>query len=460
MYNDDEKREGDENINEATEEAVSATEINENVENEPATATVPSDNAAERLNGYLFADDELSPQNLSNEGNNKQSTFSVLKTAGLLILILAVAFTGAFSGMYWICNTALTADSDFLSALMLRVSGVKVNRVEVDYVSGEYRGDSVELAQKIMRSSIALTGYVYDDVTDTYTLSANGSGVILSSDGIAVTNQHVAFGLDRLYATDHNGKEYQCTVLSVDEKADLAIIKLDVDGDVFTPVRISDSSKSVMGQSIAVVGNPLGVGLSYSFGYVSHPDRDISNRGGNFIQIDATVNPGNSGGGLFDADGNLLGIVTAKAKGDNVDGIGYAIPSNRMLDVVSDLMQYGYVKGRPALGVTIATVTPSNWQIWSQAELKGMIADRKYGVFIISSKYTDDLKLGDRVVSVNGHVISENADITLVLDGCKVGDVLDIVLERPVKGDDGLITYESAKASLTLRERDWADELK
>lgn len=445
LYNDEEN-----NINENT----GASEQQEQKK--------PSANAAEILNGYLFAEPELSPEKLSNEGKNKKASFSVLKTAGLLILVLAVAFSGAFSGMYWICNTALTSDSDFLGTLILKMSGVTINRVDTDYVSGEYTGDNINLADEIMKPSLALTGYIWDEVLEKYTLASNGSGVILSAEGIAVTNRHVAFGLDKLDATDYNGKTYGCEIIAVDEKTDLAVIRLKLgEGDFVTPVTaVADSSKAVMGQSIAVVGNPLGVGLSYSYGYVSHPDRDINDRGGNFIQIDATVNPGNSGGGLFDSNGNLLGIVTAKAKGDNVDGIGYAIPSNRMLDIINDLLRFGYVKGRPALGVTIATVNSSNWQHWSENDLKGVIGDRKYGVFIITSKYTDDMMLGDRIVSINGTVVTENADITAIIDKCKVGDTLNIKLERPVKGNDGLITYEDASATFVLRERDWADDLK
>ena len=469
MYNDEEKRESDEEIKESesgvTEETVSEpaeapeepTQF-EPEQKEPASSGV---NAAERLNDYLFAEPELSPQSLSNEGKNKKASFSVLKTAGLLILVLAVAFTGAFSGMYWICNTALTSSSDFISALILKMSGVTINKVEVDYVSGEYTGDNIELADKIMKCSLALTGYIWDETTQQYTLATNGSGVVLSEDGIAVTNQHVAYGLDKMTATDHTGKTYECEILSVDEKTDLGIIKLKLaDGEKLPYASVADSSKAVMGQSVAVVGNPLGVGLSFSYGNVSHPNRDIGERGGNFIQIDATVNPGNSGGGLFDSEGNLLGIVTLKAKGDNVDGIGYAIPSNRVLNVLTDLLRYGYVKGRPALGVTIATVNSSNWQYWSENDLRGVIGDRKYGVFVITSKFTDDLKLGDRIVSINGTDITENADITAILDKCKVGDILNMKLERPVKGGDGLITYEEASATVTLLERDWADSLK
>lgn len=420
-----------------------------------------NDNGAEKLNEYLFAKEELSSEKLSYEGDDRKSSRSVLKIAGLLILVMAIAFTGAFSGMYWICRTALTSESDLLSTIILKMSGVKVNKTEVDYISGEYVGDGVTLAEKIMKSSLAIACYTEDESTGKYTLSVNGSGVILSAEGLAVSNRHVVYGADRVYATDCNGKEYKCEVIAVDEKTDLALIKLDIGDETVTPVTVADSSKAVMGQNVAVVGNPLGVGLSYSYGYVSHPDRDISDEGGNFIQIDVTVNPGNSGGGLFDAQGNLLGIVTAKAKGDYVDGIGYAIPSNRMISVINDLMQHGYVKGRPALGLTIATVNSSNWQTWNQKELKGLLGDRKYGVFVIESKYTDELKLGDRIVTMNGVSISENADISAVLAECKVGDEVILTIERPVKGDDGLVTYEPVReVRYTLRERDWADDLK
>lgn len=414
-------------------------------------------NEAERLNRELFSQmgKELSTAAAA-EKRNDRSTKRLLISAVAVILLVVSAFLGAFYGMAWVCRTAIVKDSDFLQSLILSNSGITVNRAEVDYISGSYVSDTIELADKVLESTVELRIMTYDEATRTYTEVSNGSGVIISSEGLIVTNYHVVYGAQVVNAVLKNGDYYRAEVLHLDELTDLAVVKIEPDTPL-TPVTLADSDKAVPGQQVAVAGNPLGIGLSVSYGYVSHANRDIHDQGGNFIQVDASVNPGNSGGGLYDAQGNLLGIITAKASGENVDGIGYAIPTNRMLTVVNDLLKYGYVKGRPALGVTVVTVSVSTWEYFNQNELNGYLGDRKYGVYIISSKYNTDIQLGDRIVSCNGKTLTVKEELTSIISGFSVGDKLTLVIERPIRQSDGTFEYETFETVCVLQERDWAD---
>ena len=128
-----------------------------------------------------------------------------------------------------------------------------------------------------------------------------------------------------------------------------------------------------------------------------------------------------------------------------------------MLTVVNDLLKYGYVKGRPALGVTVVTVSVSTWEYFNQNELNGYLGDRKYGVYIISSKYNTDIQLGDRIVSCNGKTLTVKEELTSIISGFSVGDKLTLVIERPIRQSDGTFEYETFETVCVLQERDWAD---
>lgn len=418
-------------------------------------------NRAEELNNALFSPAKTELEHSEKSLNKFDKRFkSILKRAGVLVLVFLIAFTGAFYGMAWVCKTAILGDSDFFQTLIIKNSGIKVNRVELDYISGEYISDTVTLANTVLDSTVEIRLYEFNDITGFYNETSNGSGVIFSEDGLIITNDHVVNDAKLLKVVLRNGKSYKGEVLHLDSATDLAVVKIEPD-EPLTPVKaVSDSSKAVTGQQIVVAGNPLGTGLCATFGYISHPDRKLSgNNYGNFIQIDATVNPGNSGGGLFDTQGNLLGIVSAKATGDNVDGIGYVIPSNRMLEVVNDLLEFGYVKNRPAIGLSVVTVAVSTWDYFNAGELNGFLSDRVYGVYITASNFYSELRKGDRIVSVNGHKITVKEELSYIISEHKVGDEIEFEIDRPSLQSDGTMKHETFTVKLALKERDWPDTL-
>ncbi len=388
----------------------------------------------------------------------------VLKTLGIVALAAIMAFSGAFFGMVYVCQTAILGDSEFFQSMIAANAGVTVNKVEVDYITGEYPvTDTVALAEKIKSCTVEIRIVEYNEEENEYSEGANGSGVIIDYDqesgyAMIVTNHHVVYGSKRFNVVLHDGKSYSGEILHLDDIGDLAIVRIKTPSPV-TAATIADSSKLLVGQPVAAAGNPLGLGLSVSYGYISYPDRDIGDEGGSFIQTDISVNPGNSGGGLYDYAGNLVGIVTAKASGTNVDGIGYAIPSNRMVDSVNDLLKYGYVKGRPALGVTVVNVSATTWDYFNEGELAGMLDEYNYGVYVISAMYYPELILkGDRIVSIDGKKLETKEQLSEEIMKHKAGDYIKVTLERGTKLSDGSFSFREITITIKLRERDWVDE--
>ena len=385
----------------------------------------------------------------------------------IVLLTLVIAFTGAFIGVGCICGTALFGDSDFFAAFIVNNSGIELHRAEVDRISGQYTGDRIELSKKVLNSTVLIR--VTASVNGTYSTAVSGSGIILEYEpdtGVTyiVTNHHVIYGAETFFVETYSGNQYRGEILHMDEICDLALVKI-VSNEELTPVTVADSDKAVAGQDIVAAGNPRGLGFSVSFGYVSHPSRDNGDMGGNLIQMDISVNPGNSGGGVYDSQGNLLGVTVSKEVGDNVDGIGYAIPSNRMLSVISDLMKYGYVKGRASIGISAFTVTSSNYTTLMEGELKGYlptVGGRVYGLYVKESTANivsgEQIQMGDRIVSADGMPIHSITDLRSVLARLTPHSTIELVISR-IEGVDGDTTlFKEFTVKILLGERDWADE--
>ncbi|HOB64778.1 MAG TPA: trypsin-like peptidase domain-containing protein, partial [Clostridia bacterium] len=206
---------------------------------------------------------------------------------------------------------------------------------------------------------------VYGGFYGNYIASGAGSGVIISDDGHIITNHHVISGADTITITLADGSVSAADVIGVDEKTDLAVVKLAEDFDGLIPAIIGDSSKLVVGQSVVAIGNPLGsLGGTVTDGILSAVQRRITVDGleMELLQTNAAVNPGNSGGGLFNCYGELIGIVNAKSSDVSIEGIGFAIPSSVADYVAKEIIEKGYVPGRPDYNalpiVEINTIPP------------------------------------------------------------------------------------------------------
>ncbi len=264
-----------------------------------------------------------------------------------------------------------------------------------------------------------------------YVQQGAGSGVIISTDGYIITNCHVIMDEDTNALADTitvrltNGNEYDASIVGYDSESDIAIVKIDATG--LTAAQCGDSDKLVVGEELLVVGNPLGeLGGTVTNGIVSATEREIEVNGVkmNLIQTNAAVNPGNSGGGMFNMKGQLVGIVNAKSSGTGIEGLGFAIPVNEALDVAEQLLQYGYVRGKTMIGVSFSEVSSNSFYFYYNI---------KAGVYVesLTEGYNDDvLQPGDRVVAVNGNTVSTVSEIKSVVTSSSVGDKLKFQIER------------------------------
>ena len=249
-----------------------------------------------------------------------------------------------------------------------------------------------------------------------------GSGVIISDDGYIITNDHVISGAASTTVRLSDGREFSAVLVGTDPKTDIAILKISASG--LTPAVFGDSAALEVGESALAVGNPLGeLGGTVTGGIISALDRDMALDGEimTLLQTDAAVNPGNSGGGLFNMYGELIGIVVAKSSGMDIEGLGFAIPSNTAEAVASDIVTYGYVRGRVDAGFELVDI--------QTAQVARMYRVNQAGLYIAGS--TDDrLTPGDMIIAVGDHAIKNQMDYNEAMRHRSVGDVVSITVLR------------------------------
>ena len=261
--------------------------------------------------------------------------------------------------------------------------------------------------------------------------SGAGSGVIISSDGYILTCAHVVDGASTITVTIGD-KDYTATLVGEDTTSDIAVIKIDADG--LTPATVGNSDSLKVGQSVMAVGNPLGeLGSTVCGGMNSALNRSVTIQGSSsvntmsLIQMDASVSPGNSGGGLFNMNGELVGIVNAKSSSSDAEGLGFAIPINDAIKVAQELLENGYVTGRPYLGITYLAVT--------DAQTASQLGVNAYGVYVVEvvkggPAEKAGLQAGDRIVSVDGTEIASKDDLGTLMQKHAAGDTLSITIAR------------------------------
>ena len=255
-----------------------------------------------------------------------------------------------------------------------------------------------------------------------YVSSGAGSGVIISQSGktgYIVTNNHVIKDATSIIVRLKDGTELPATLVGTDSMTDLAILVVSTDLTL-TCAELGNSDNLVVGQEVLAIGNPLGeLGGTVTNGIVSALEREVTIDGENMtlLQTNAAVNPGNSGGGLFDMYGKLIGVVNAKSSGDDVEGLGFAIPANTVYQIVTELVEHGYVRGRPALGITVN------------------VARQQYFMQIVSYIYVTDpgktgLQVNDILYAIDGTEITSSDVISSAISGKSVGDTVEIVVLR------------------------------
>lgn len=327
-------------------------------------------------------------------------------------------------------------ESDYSDKVNKDYSGMKLESNPKDAkTNNSYT--AAKASEKVSDSVVGILCYS-DDVpnqADTTTASSQGSGIIFSQDGYVITNAHVIGNSKTAYAirvVTSDGKVYKAGVVGYDSRTDIAVLKMD-DAKGLTPATFGDSSQLEVGQDIIVVGNPGGLDYQNTTtkGVISALDRKLSTSSlTKYIQTDAAINPGNSGGPLVNYYGQVVGITTSKIVSETYEGMGFAIPSQTVKNIVDTLVKNGYVEGRVKIGISGIAVTSDQASNYN-------IPQGIYVQSIVSGGPCDGTSLeeGDIITEVDGETITSFADVYAILETHKPGDKIKVKYYSSSSGD-------------------------
>ncbi len=296
--------------------------------------------------------------------------------------------------------------------------------------AGEQELTLQELYQKCAPSIVAISGYV-DGKSGFFW----GTGIVLSADGLILTNAHVVEKCDSATVTLFDDTSFEAKLIGADATSDVAVLKIDAGG--LTPAVFGDSAALTVGEHVAAIGNPLGetFRMTLTDGIISAIDRGVTYNGHSMtlLQTNTAINEGNSGGALFNMFGQVIGVTNMKMMSSysSIEGIGFAIPSSTISGVVNALIQYGEVRGRTAVGVTVGAI-PDN--LAEHYELPA-------GLYVSAvSEGTDaaakGIQVGDIITHVNGEPAKSTDDILKVKNTLSVGDTITFTIWREGKTFD------------------------
>ncbi len=257
-----------------------------------------------------------------------------------------------------------------------------------------------------------------------------GSGVIISTDGYIITNQHLIEGADEILVSLSDGRSGQAVLIGKDRETDIAILRIPING--LSPIKVANNQPVRVGDVVLAIGNPLNVGQTVTMGIISATGRNRIglNTFENFIQTDAAINPGNSGGALVDARGQLIGINTAIfSQTGGSQGIGFAIPISIALDVMQQIIEHGKVT-RGWIGVEGAPITARAAMATGDSNIKGALI---VGVFIDGPADKAGIRVDDIVVAVNGEPIASVRNLLEKITRHQPGDIIEVTVLRGPK---------------------------
>ena len=282
--------------------------------------------------------------------------------------------------------------------------------------------------------------------------SALGSGFIIDAKGIVVTNNHVIDGAEDIVVQVNGEKKFNAKVIGADPLSDIAVLQLDTK-EKFIPVKFGDSDKARIGDWVIAIGNPFGLGGTVTSGIISARNRSIGlSRYEDYIQTDASINSGNSGGPLFNMDGDVIGINTAILGRSGNVGIGFSIPSNSAKIVIDQLIEFGETK-RGWLGVRIQDVTKEIAEVENLNEPRGALVA---SVAPNSPSEKAGVKAGDIILEFNGEIIKEMKELPIIVARTEVGKKVKVKIWRNKKEIVKTITLGRLETSedFKVTERD------
>ena len=309
---------------------------------------------------------------------------------------------------------------------------VNVNIPECDYDSSfeielNEKGEEMSLGDlydSCSKSIVAIYGY-QDDYDGYYW----GTGVVLTEDGLILTNSHVIEDCDKVTVKLADDTEYDASLVGADGISDIAVLKIEAEG--LEPAQFGQSDKLRVGDEVAAIGNPIGekFRMTLTNGIISAIARDISYKGRSMVllQTNTALNSGNSGGALFNMAGQVIGITNMKMMSSysSIEGIGFAIPSETVKTVVGSIVKYGKVLGRPSIGITVGAVPEQAREEY----------DMPSGVYVTEVQENSDaaakgIKKGDVITEVNGTPVETTKEIQDIKNALSVGDTLTLKIWR------------------------------
>ena len=353
------------------------------------------------------------------------------KGGKLVALCLVCAIIGGIAGG----GGVAAATGAFSKEQTIIYEGTRTSTVvNVSNVTGK----DVLTAPEIYATYVGSTVGITTEITTTnvwgqpVSQAAAGSGFVITSDGYILTNYHVIEDADSIQVAFVDGTTYDATLVGGESENDIAVLKINATG--LTPVIIGDSDNVKVGEQVVAIGNPLGeLTFSMTSGIVSAKDRSITMENGNvmnMIQTDTAINNGNSGGPLFDMYGQVIGITSAKLSGSSsseatIEGLGFAIPINDIKDMVTDIMENGYVTGKPYMGITVSTVPESISERYGMSQ--GALVE---SVDESSCAAKAGLEKGDIITGIDGKTVISSAELVEAKKNYKAGDTVTLDVER------------------------------
>ena len=368
-----------------------------------------------------------------------QVTFTRRSLTWLIVLCMIVSggvgFGGAAAANALFGNdTPSSAKAGSVKTTGYTLEDATGSNKTVQEITKEARPSVVEIKTESVSS---------DSWIQQYVTQGAGSGVIITSDGYIVTNNHVIEGASKITVTTSDQQEYDAELVGTDPITDIAVLKIKAEG--LTPATYGNSDQLAVGDMAVAIGNPLGeLGGTVTAGIISALDRELAIDGKTMtlLQTDSSINPGNSGGGLFNGDGQLIGIVVAKSSGSDVEGLGFAIPINKAADVAQQILENGYVSGQPSTGMSY---TESSGQSSTMDRLFNNGQSTTY-VYIAAVDGTNARKAGfqkgDMVYAVDGTEITSFNTLSSIVTSHSVGDKLKFTIVRNGQKMDLTLTLE------------------
>ena len=376
-------------------------------------------------NGYSYASAPQQPP--KKEKKHNKVLLRVLAGVG----VVALGFGSGIGGAVVASRAGLTGNQVVVQEVQRDTSTDASN-------TGSTDGTSMTMQQIAAVASPSVVAITTEQMSSSqtwfggyYVQSGAGSGIIISQDGYILTCAHVVSGATSV-KVQLNGSDqsYDATVVGVDSTSDIAVLKIDATG--LTPAVIGDSDKLAVGETTVAVGNPLGtLSNTVTQGIVSALNRQVTVEDNDMtlIQTDTSISPGNSGGGLFNANGELIGVVNAKSSYSEAEGIGFAIPINTAMDIAQQLIENGAV-ARPVLGVSILDIQDSSTaQQYGVSALGVYVADVTKG----GGAEAAGVQRGDRIIAIDDTAVSSTSTVKSYLADKQVGDTVTLQVERDGK---------------------------